>query len=122
MILCFLKPPSVWQFVAAAVGNESGHGQQLHQLVVIQFLKAGTRGPERAAPLSPTQDGTAGLPGFLNPQSWVSLESTQHYLTSAGKQGGQRLMELRALTCVVSINTPRASNTWFLLGPPGPRY
>ena len=115
----------MWQFVAAAVGNESGHGQQLRQLVVIQFLKAGTRGPERAAPHPPphpTQDGTAGLPGFLNPQSWVSLESTQHYLTSVGKQGGQRLMEPRALTCVVSINTPRASNTQLLLGPPGPRY
>lgn len=31
-------------------------------------------------------------------------------------------MEPRALTCVVSITTPRASNTQFLLGPPEPRY
>ena len=114
MILSFLKPPRVWQSVAAAIGNESEHSQQVHQLVVIVSQSRKKRSGKGLPP--PTQDGTAGLPGFLNPQSWVSLEST-----SAGKQGGQRLMEPKALTCVVSINTPRASNTQFLLGPPEPR-
>ena len=114
MILSFLKPPRVWQSVAAAIGNESEHSQQVHQLVVIVSQSRKKRSGKGLPP--PTQDGTAGLPGFLNPQSWVSLEST-----SAGKQGGQRLMEPKALTCVVSTNTPRASNTQFLLGPPEPR-